>query len=59
MSNLLTLEKKLQLLTPEWVALLDWRNEWLLDAHDYQLPPDWNNKAIWMMLAGRGAVPPF
>lgn len=55
MSNVITLEKKLQLLTPEWVKILDWRNEWIEDAHDYQLPPDWTVKELWLLMAGRGA----
>lgn len=49
------IEKKLQKLSSDWVQILDWRQEWLLDAHDYQLPPDWDDKLIWLMLAGRGA----
>ena len=53
--HILLLEKKLQKLSPDWVQLLDWREEWLSDAHDYQLPPDWSKIDIWMLLAGRGA----
>ena len=53
--QLQTLSQQLKNLTPDWVKLIDWREEWLDRSHDYQLPPDWNEKLIWLMLAGRGA----
>lgn len=49
------LQKKLQSLTSDWVKLIDWRMEWLETAHDYQVPPDWQERLIWLMMAGRGA----
>ena len=55
-SCLAELSTKLKTLTPDWVDILSWREEWLAGyAHDYQLPPDWVKYTIWSMLAGRGA----
>jgi predicted phage terminase large subunit-like protein len=41
-------------LSPEYRAAFEWRTNWLLKAHSYQIPPagDWD---IWLLLAGRGA----
>ena len=41
-------------LSPEYRAAFEWRTNWLLKAHKYQIPPqgDWD---IFLLLAGRGA----
>jgi len=39
----------------DWQRLLDWRMQWLEDAHLYQLAPTNQPWDIWMLLAGRGA----
>ena len=42
-------------LPPEYRAAFEWRTNWLLKAHTYQITPagDWWD--IWLLLAGRGA----
>jgi predicted phage terminase large subunit-like protein len=42
-------------LPPEYRAAFEWRTNWLLKAHDYQILPPGDWWGIWLMLAGRGA----
>lgn len=49
-----TLTERLKQLTPQWVKLIDWRNEWLEKAHPYQLTPRHQLWDIWLLMAGRG-----
>lgn len=39
----------------EYRAAFEWRTNWLLRAHDYQILPTGDYWDIWLMLAGRGA----
>lgn len=43
------------LLPAEYRAAFEWRTQWLMTAHDYQVLPTGDWWDIWLMLAGRGA----
>lgn len=49
------MRKQYAMLPAEYRAAFEWRTNWLLTAHQYQVLPagDWWD--IWLMLAGRGA----
>jgi predicted phage terminase large subunit-like protein len=42
-------------LSPEYRAAFEWRTQWLLKAHTYQITPSGDWWDIWLLLAGRGA----
>jgi phage terminase large subunit-like protein len=42
-------------LSPEYRAAFEWRTNWLLKAHSYQIPPPGDWWDILLLLAGRGA----
>ena len=42
-------------LSPEYRAAFEWRTNWLLKAHNYQITPSGDWWDIWLLLAGRGA----
>ena len=47
--------RKYKSMPAEYRAAFEWRNKWLLQAHDHQIVPTGDWWSIWLMLAGRGA----